>query len=98
MYSAGKKALGDCDRCGFTYKLNDLQYEIQDSIRNGLRVCNSCLDADHPQFKLGELDTSDNENDRLLFEDGTTDPLSVLASHGITLSGQGWNAFQFDNT
>jgi len=44
------------------------------------------------------LDTSDNENDRLLFEDGTTDPLSVLASHGITLSGQGWNAFQFDNT
>ena len=62
MYAAGKKALGDCDRCGFTYKLNDLQYEIQDSIRNGLRVCNSCFDVDHPQFKLGELDTSDNES------------------------------------
>ena len=44
------------------------------------------------------LDTSADENDRLLFEDGTTDPLSVLASHGITLVGQGWNAFQFDNT
>ena len=44
------------------------------------------------------LNTSADENDRLLFEDGTTDPLSVLASHGITLSGQGWNAFQFDNT
>ena len=44
------------------------------------------------------LNTSADENDRLLFEDGTTDPLSILASHGITLSGQGWNAFQFDNT
>ena len=32
MYAAGKKALGDCDRCGFTYKLNNLQYEILDNI------------------------------------------------------------------
>ena len=43
------------------------------------------------------LNTSDDENDRLLFEDGTSDPIAVLASHGITLSGQGWNAFQFEN-
>ena len=43
------------------------------------------------------LDTSADENDRLLFEDGTSDPIAVLASHGITLSGQGWNAFQFEN-
>ena len=44
------------------------------------------------------LNTSADENDRLLFEDGTSDPLSVLASHGITLVGQGWNAFRFDNS
>ena len=43
------------------------------------------------------LYTSADENDRLLFEDGTSDPIAVLASHGITLSGLGWNAFQFDN-
>ena len=43
------------------------------------------------------LDTSADDGDRLLFEDGTTDPIAVLASHGISLSGQGWNAFQFDN-
>ena len=43
------------------------------------------------------LDTSDDENDRLLFEDGTSDPIAVLASHGITLKGQGWNAFRFEN-
>ena len=61
MYAAGKKALGDCDRCGFTYKLNSLKYEIQDSIRNGLRVCNYCFDEDQPQFKLGEVNTADNQ-------------------------------------
>jgi len=61
-YAVGKKALGDCDRCGFTYKLNDLQYEIQDSIRNGLRVCPNCLDVDHPQLKIGEVDSSDNQS------------------------------------
>jgi len=61
MYASGKKALGDCDRCGFTYKLNDLKYEIQDSIRNGLRVCFECFDEDHPQYKLGELNIADNQ-------------------------------------
>ena len=44
------------------------------------------------------LNTAAHENDRLLFEDGTSDPIAVLASHGITLTGQGWNAFRFDNT
>ena len=44
------------------------------------------------------LNTSADDGDRLLFEDGTSDTIAVLNSHGITLSGQGWNAFRFDNT
>lgn len=43
------------------------------------------------------LNTSADDGDRLLFEDGTSDPIAVLASHGITLVGQGWNTFRFDN-
>ena len=43
------------------------------------------------------LNTSADDGDRLLFEDGTSDAIAVLASHGITLVGQGWNAFRFDN-
>ena len=61
MYAQGKKALGLCDRCGFTYKLNTLKYEIVDSKRNGLRVCNECFDQDQPQLKLGNINTSDNQ-------------------------------------
>ena len=59
MYAKGKKALGICDRCGFTYKLAELKYEVEDKVRNGLRVCNSCFDPDHPQLRVGELKTSD---------------------------------------
>tara|TARA_Y100001937_G_scaffold127988_1_gene201948 strand:- start:1120 stop:1935 length:816 start_codon:yes stop_codon:yes gene_type:complete len=59
-YAVGKKALGICDRCGFTYKLSELKYEVQDQKRTGNRVCTYCLDPDHPQFRLGEVDTSDS--------------------------------------
>ena len=38
-YARASKALGQCDRCGFSYKLNKLRYEIEDSKRNGMRVC-----------------------------------------------------------
>ena len=41
--------------------------------------------------------TSANDGDRILLEDATSDPILVLASHGITLAGAGWNTFQFDN-
>ena len=37
-YAAGKKAIGICDRCGFTYKLKDLKYEVQDQKKTGLSL------------------------------------------------------------
>ena len=58
-YAVGKKALGICDRCGFTVKLKDLKYEVRDSSRTGFRVCTNCLDEDHPQLKI-DVDTSEN--------------------------------------
>ena len=58
-YATGKHALGICDRCGWQYKLHELHYEIFDQRRNGLRVCMSCLDKDHPQLRLGEIYISD---------------------------------------
>ena len=62
MYAKGKKALGICDRCGFTYKLSELKYEIEDKVRNGLSVCSDCFDPDHPQLRVGELQTSDPQS------------------------------------
>jgi len=59
-YAAGNKALGICDRCGFSFKLNELKYEIVDQSRTGHRVCRDCKDVDHPQLRIGDIDASDN--------------------------------------
>ena len=57
-YAAGKYALGICDRSGFTYKLRDLVYEVQDGRNTGIRVGRDMLDPDHPQnFMAGILST-----------------------------------------
>ena len=58
-YAAGKKALGICDRCGFTYKLNELRYETENKVRNGLRVCHTCYDPDQPQLDVNLISTID---------------------------------------
>ena len=59
MYAQGKKALGICDRCGFTYKLKELKYEVENKTRNGLRVCPECFDPDQPQFDVNRISTID---------------------------------------
>lgn len=61
-YARGSKAWGLCDRCGFRYLLNQLRYEIEDRRKNGLRVCDGCLDVDHPQLRLGEIIVTDPQS------------------------------------
>jgi hypothetical protein len=41
--------------------------------------------------------TDANDGDQILYEDGTFDVIAVFASHGITLAGYGWWAFQLNN-
>ncbi len=61
-YAAGRKALGLCDRCGFEYLLNRLEYEVEDQRLNGLRVCPECKDEDQPQLQLGEIIIADPQS------------------------------------
>lgn len=61
-YARGRLAWGLCDRCGFKYRLDRLQYEVEDQRLNGLRVCIVCLDVDHPQLLLGEIVISDPQS------------------------------------
>ncbi len=55
-------ALGLCDRCGFSFKLNELHWEVYDQRLNGLRVCSVCLDVDNPQLQLGRDQTPDPQS------------------------------------
>lgn len=55
-------ALGQCDRCGFHYKLNELTVQIWDQRPNGLLVCKSCNDVDNPQLQLGRVSSYDPQS------------------------------------
>jgi len=58
-YASGKKSVAICDRCGLKYPYEALKEEITNKRRNGLRVCPSCFDKDHPQLQLGRAKVSD---------------------------------------
>lgn len=53
-FASGKHALGICDRCGGTFKLNSLHVERERRLPNGWRVCDDCLDEEHPQNFIHE--------------------------------------------
>ena len=54
-FASGKYAFGFCDRCGFRYDINSLKTEFEDKKANGLKVCSTCFDPDHPQLQLGRF-------------------------------------------
>lgn len=55
-------ALGQCDRCGFHFKLKDLHREVYDQRENGLLVCSVCLDVDNPQLQMGRVSSYDPQS------------------------------------
>ena len=61
-YATGKYALGICDRCGFSFKLNSLRFQQVDGRMTTLKVCRSCLDIDNEQWQVRLLDLTDNES------------------------------------
>jgi hypothetical protein len=55
MFTTGKYAPAECDRCGRKTKYLKLKEEIYNEKKTGLRVCGECFDKDHPQLQLGRL-------------------------------------------
>jgi hypothetical protein len=61
-YASGKSSKAICDRCGLTFRYKDLYEEVENKRKNGLKVCRSCLDEDHPQLRLGEERITDAQS------------------------------------
>ena len=58
-FASNKRAIADCDICGFQYKLRDLRDLIEKGRNTNLKACNECWNPDHPQLKLGEFPVDD---------------------------------------
>ena len=52
-FATGKKAIAECDRCGFRYKLKELKKLVIKTKNINLLVCPTCWEPDQPQLQLG---------------------------------------------
>lgn len=81
LYADGKKALGICDICGFSYKLRQLKSVVRNRVKTGLLACPTCWDEDHPQYELSRLRIEDAQAIR----DPRTDKVEYNSVRGIII-------------
>jgi hypothetical protein len=63
-FASGVRAIAECDRCGFRFKLTELKKEtVKGNIIN-LLVCPECWSKDHPQLMLGTFPIDDPQGIR----------------------------------
>lgn len=58
-FASGKRAIAECDRCGFQYKLKELRTLVIKTKNVNLLVCRTCWEADQPQLQLGMYPVDD---------------------------------------
>ena len=58
-FASGKKAIAECDRCGFRFKLKDLKKLIIKTKQVTIKVCPQCWEPDQPQLQLGMYPVDD---------------------------------------
>jgi hypothetical protein len=58
-FASGKWAIAECDRCGFRYKLKELNKLVIKTKNINLLVCPTCWEQDQPQLQLGMYPVDD---------------------------------------
>lgn len=60
-FASGKWALGECDRCGQTFKLNALKELVIAGIHSGWMVCEADWEPDNPRLQVPKQFRGDAE-------------------------------------
>ena len=77
-FASGKKAISECDRCGFQYQLKQLKKLVIKTKNINLLVCPTCWEPDQPQLQLGMYPVYDPQalqnprNDKSYIQAGLT--------------------------
>ena len=80
-YASDKRALGICDRCGFSYKLKELRNEMVRGKQVSTKVCSECYDPDQPQRFLGMYPVYDPQ----ALRDARPDSAELSAVRGLRI-------------
>jgi len=91
-FTAGKKAISECDRCGFRFKLKELKELVIKTKNVNILVCHQCWEKDHPQLQLGMYPVDDPQALRNPRPDRSYRTSGVLTDGAV---GQGSRIFQW---
>ena len=58
-YASTRKAIAECDVCGFQYRLKDLKNLIVKGRDTNIKACTECWNTGQPQLRLGEFPVND---------------------------------------
>ena len=104
-FASGKKAIAECDRCGFRFKLKDLKKLIIKTKQVSIKVCSECWEPDQPQLQLGMYPVDDPQAlreprpDLSYTQSGYTGlqllPDSTADQDGDGVPGEGSRVFQW---
>jgi hypothetical protein len=94
-FASGKKAIAECDRCGFRFKLKDLKKLVIKTKLVNIKVCPQCWTPDQPQLQLGMYPVDDPQalreprKDLSYYQSG----INVIGfpSEGSRIFQWGWN-------
>jgi hypothetical protein len=93
-FANGIKAISECDRCGFRFKLKELKGLVIKTKNVNILVCRQCWEMDHPQLQLGMYPIDDPQAlrnprpDRSYFTSGPTANGSI--GEGSRIFQWGW--------
>jgi hypothetical protein len=59
QFASGRTAHGFCDRCNFRVKLSLMKKLTINERLTNLKVCPTCWEPDHPQYRIGRVDPRD---------------------------------------
>jgi hypothetical protein len=94
-FANGKRAISECDRCGFRFKLKLLKKEVVKTKQISLLVCPTCWTPDHPQLMLGTFPVEDPQAVREPRPDRSYVTSGILANGsyggGSRVFQWGWN-------
>lgn len=89
-FASDRRAIAECDRCGFRYKRKELKELIIKTKNVNILVCPECWEPDQPQLLLGMFPVDDPQAIRNPRPDFTGYPQSraqIIPSSPFTATG-----------
>ena len=91
-FTAGHKAISDCDRCGHRFPLKKLRALVIRTKNTNIMVCPQCWEPDHPQNMQGMYPVEDPQ----ALRNPRPDLLMYYGSPSRDIQW-GWNPVGFNN-